>query len=238
MRPAAALAATLAAALPGCAPLLSPVGLAVTAGATAGTMAAQERGFGGAVSDNALALAINDAWLQNDLAIWRKVSTSISEGVVVLTGSVRYRETAERAEAIARGVPGVRAVVNRITVEEWQGLGTLAADRLITLRLRASLTVAADVNAVNYAIDTVSGTVVLSGIARDQAELDRVVALAKATPGVKDVVTAVRLRSEPPSAVAMAAAPGRAPEPSRSAVHVAERPAAARVVTAEALLPP
>lgn len=230
MRPRAALAAALAsamAAVGGCAPLLSPVGLAVTAGATAGTMAAQERGFGGAVSDNALALAINDAWLQHDLAVWRKVSTSISDGVVVLTGSVRYRETADRAEAIARGVPGVRSVVNHITVEEeGQGLGTLAADRLITLRLRASLTFAPDVNAVNYAIDTVSGTVVLSGIARDQAELDRVVALARATPGVRDVVTAVRLRSEPPPPMAVAAALG--PEP----------PGAARVVAAEVLPSP
>lgn len=225
MRPALALALLLGAA-PACAPLVSPVGVALTAGATAGTMASQERGFGGAVSDNALALAINDAWLKADPAIWRKVSTSISDGVVVLTGSVRYRETAERAEAITRGVPGVREVVNHITVQEGRGLGTAAADQWITLRLRTSLTVAADINAVNYAIDTVSGTVVLSGIARDQAELDRVVALAKATPGVKDVVTAVRLRSEPPPLQAtLAAASGPSPSPSR-------------VVTAEALPPP
>jgi osmotically-inducible protein OsmY len=197
MRTALALL-LVAAAAPACAPLFSPVGVAVTAGAIAGTMAAQERGLEGGVSDNALALAINDAWLQHDPAIWRKVSTSIHEGVVVLTGSVTYRETADRAEAITRGVPGVRAVVNHITVEPGRGIGTAVSDRWITTRLRVALTFAADINAVNYAIDTVSGTVFLSGIARDQREVERVVALARGTSGVREVVTAIRLRSEPP----------------------------------------
>jgi len=196
MRPAVALALLLAA--PACAPLITPAGVAVTAGATAGTMATQERGLDGGISDNALALAINEAWLSHDPAIFRKVSTSIHEGVVVLTGSVRYRETALRAEALARGVSGVRDVVNHIKVEQGHGIGTAASDRWITMRLRTRLTFAADVNAVNYAIDTVSGTVFLSGVARDQREVDRVVALARGTSGVKDVVTAIRLRSEPP----------------------------------------
>jgi len=193
MRCLLALLPLLAAA---CAPLVSPLGVAITAGAVGGTMATQERGLDGGISDNALALAINDAWLREDPAIWRKVSTSIHDGVVVLTGSVRHRETAARAEAITRSVRGVRRVKNHITVEEERGLGTMAADRLITTRLRIDLTLAPSINAVNYAIDTVSGTVFLSGVARDQAELERVVARAKNTPGVRDVVTAVRLRSE------------------------------------------
>jgi osmotically-inducible protein OsmY len=210
MRTALALA-LVAAAAPGCAPLYSPARVAITAGAAAGMMATQARGLDGAVSDNALALAINDAWLQDDPAIWRKVSTSIHEGVVVLTGSVAYRATADRAEAIARAVPGVRAVVNHITVDPGRGIGTVLSDRLITTRLRSALTLAPDVNAVNYAIDTVSGTVFLSGLARDQREVERVVAIARSVPGVKDVVTEIRLRSEdPPPATALASA---APKP-------------------------
>jgi osmotically-inducible protein OsmY len=221
----------------GCAPLITPVGVALTAGATGGTMAMQERGLDGGVSDNALALAINDAWLREDPAIFRKVSTSIHDGVVVLTGHVTYRETAQRAETVTRGVAGVREVVNHIRVDREPGLGTMASDRWITTRLRAELTFDTEINAVNYAIDTVAGTVFLSGIARDQAEIDRVVARAKRTSGVRDVVTAVRLRSEPlpPYATAVAApppAPVAAPSPSPAP------PRASMAVTAEPLPPP
>jgi osmotically-inducible protein OsmY len=187
----------LALGLPGCAPLITPLGVALTAGATTGTMAMQERGLGGGISDNALAISINDAWLKDDPAIFRKVSTSIHDGMVVLTGHVTYRETAKRAETIAAGVEGVRSVTNHIRVDREPDLGTMASDRWITTRLRAELTFAADVNAVNYAFDTIAGTVFVSGVARDQAELDRVVARVKRTSGVRDVVTAVRLRTEP-----------------------------------------
>jgi hypothetical protein len=113
----------------------------------------------------------------------------------------------------------------------------MASDRWITTRLRAELTFDTEINAVNYAIDTVAGTVFLSGIARDQAEIDRVVARAKRTSGVRDVVTAVRLRSEPlpPYATAVAAPPPvpvAAPSPSPAP------PRAGMAVTAEPLPPP
>jgi osmotically-inducible protein OsmY len=230
----------------GCAPLISPIGVALTAGATGGTMAMQERGFAAGVSDNMLAIAINDAWLKEDPAIFRKVSTSIHDGVVVLTGHVAYRETEQRAEAITRGVEGVREVVNHIRVDREPGLGTIVSDRWITTRLRAELTFAAEINAVNYAIDTVSGTVFLSGIARDQAEIDSVVARAKRTPGVRDVVTVVRLRSEPPPApapgtayAAATPAPLPPPQPYRSAdARPLAAPRGATAVMAEPLLPP
>lgn len=236
----------LALGLPGCAPLVTPLGVALTAGATGGTMAMQERGLGGGLSDNALALTINDAWLKDDPAIFRKVSTSIHDGMVVLTGHVTYRETAKRAETIAAGVEGVRSVTNHIRVDREPALGTVASDRWITTRLRAELTFASDVNAVNYAFDTVAGTVFISGVARDQAELDRVVARVKRTGGVRDVVTAVRLRTEPlpprnaarpPASAAVAAAASTTTAYAASTAFAASRPAGT-AVTAEPLPPP
>ncbi|WP_158639253.1 BON domain-containing protein [Elioraea rosea] len=225
---------------PGCAPLITPLGVALTAGATGGTMAMQDRGLGGGISDNAIALGINEAWISNDPAIFRKVSTSINDGIVVLTGHVTYRETAKRAETLARGVEGVRDVKNLVRVDEEPSLGTMASDRWITMRLRADLTFAADVHAVNYAIDTVAGTVFLSGVARDQAELDRAVAHAKATSGVRDVVTAVRLRSEPLPPANRAVASATRPAPTHApAVPASSVPSsAAAPVTVEALPPP
>lgn len=239
MRAVASLGLLLLAA-PSCAPLITPTGVAMTAGAAGGTMTMQERGLGGAIEDNAIAVAINDAWLNNDAAIFRKVSTSIHDGVVVLTGHVTYRETAQRAETLARGVEGVRTVINHIRVEREPGIGTVLADRWITTELRAALTFTKDVNAVNYSIDTVAGTVFLSGVAQDQAELDRVVARARRTSGVRDVVTAVRLRSEPlpPRNLSTVAAVTPPPPSAAEAPLLPAMPRGATAVTAEPLPPP
>jgi len=188
-------------ALAGCAaplvgPVVSPLGMAVTAGATGGTWTMQDRGFEGAVSDNALAIAINDAWLQRDPAIFRKVSTGIVNGRVLLTGTVLYPATRDAAVEAARTVPGVVELIDEIEVRDDLDLGTMASDRWINTRLRAELTFTPEISAVNYSLDTVNGIVFILGVARDAAELERVDAIARATPGVRGVVVHVRLASE------------------------------------------
>lgn len=199
-RPAPCAAALLAG-LAGCAApvatqIASPMGAAVTAGSTGGAWAMQERGFGGAIADNALALAINDAWLHRDPAIFRKVSTGIIAGRVLLTGTVLYPATRQAAVETARAVPGVVELIDEIQVRDGPDIATMAVDRWITTRLRAELTLAPEVSAVNYSIDTVDGTVYLLGLARDAAEFARVVAIARSIGGVRDVVTHIRLLSE------------------------------------------
>jgi osmotically-inducible protein OsmY len=188
-------------ALPGCAAplvsqIVSPMGAAASAGATGGTWAMQERGIGGALSDNALALAINDAWLQRDPAIFRKVSTGIVSGRVLLTGTVLYDSTRDAAVESARSVPGVIELIDEIQVRENLDLGTMASDRWINTQLRADLTFASAVSAVNYSLDTVDGMVFILGVARDAEEFERVTAIARGISGVRGVVAHVRLASE------------------------------------------
>jgi osmotically-inducible protein OsmY len=194
--------------LPGCAAVpvvataFSPTGVAVTAGAATGSAAMQDRGLGGVLDDSAIALAINHAWLEADPAIFRLIDTSVHEGRVLLTGSVRYHETRIEAVRLAWTAPGVLQVINEIQVTDRRGTFDGAGDAWITARLRAKLVFAGGVNAVNYAIDTVNRTVYLMGIARDQKELDIVLGLAREIAGVRDVISHVRLRSEtPPSLV-------------------------------------
>lgn len=193
--------------LPGCAAVpvvataFSPTGVAVTAGAATGSAAMQDRGLGGVIDDNAVALGINRAWLEADPAIFRLIDTSVHEGRVLLTGSVRYHETRIEAVRLAWTAPGVAQIINEIQVTDSRGTFDGAGDAWITARLRARLVFAGGVNAVNYAIDTVNRTVYLMGIARDQKELDTVLGLAREIAGVRDVVSHVRLRSEAPPAL-------------------------------------
>lgn len=188
-------------ALSGCAlplvgSLVTPMGLAATAGATTGTWALQQRGVGGAVSDNALALAINDAWLRHDMEVFRRLSTGVLDGRVMLTGTVDDAATHAAALEVTRNVAGVAELIDEVMIREDIDLGTAASDRWINTRLRAELTLALSVSAVNYSLDTVDSVVFILGLARDAAELEQVIALARDTSGVRGVVTHVRLISE------------------------------------------
>lgn len=198
------LAAFALLATTGCEAMFSPLGLALTAGSTGGRMAMQERGFGQGIDDNAIALGINRAWLGADPAIFRLVDTSVSAGRVLLTGSVRYPETRVEAARLAWTVNGVREVLNEIQVTDTRGLTDGPADAWISAKVRFALALAPSVNAINYSVDTVNRTVYLMGIAQNQAELDDALAAARETGGVRDVVSHVRLKSEPPPSLASA----------------------------------
>jgi len=213
MRAAAALLAVSLLSAAGCESLFSPVGMAVTAGATGGRMAMQDRGLATGIDDNAIALGINHAWLENDPAIFRLIDTTIHEGRVLLTGSVRYPQTRIQAVRLAWAVPGVKEVIDEIEVTDQRTLLDAPMDAWITTRLRAALVFDPRVNAVNYTFDTVNRTVYLLGIARNQDELDSVVEIARGIGGVRAVVSHVRLKSEPvPTMAAAAPAPPAAPQ--------------------------
>jgi len=206
--------ALLALALPllGVAPSgCGPVGILATIGATAGTWAVQERGFGQAISDNAIAVRISEAWAAADEQAFQHIGTSVSEGRVLVTGVVAEPERRVEAIRLVWTVAGVREVINEIQISDQRRVEDALRDQAVTLRLRAAMTFDGGINAVNYSIDTVNGVVYLMGIARDQAELERAVRLVSGDAGVRDVVSHVRLRSEgvppPPATRPPASAP-------------------------------
>ena len=177
----------------------SPAGVVVGAGATAGTAAAQERDMGDAADDAWIKGQINYAWAEHDLAMFRKLTTSVVEGRVLLTGAVRYPETRIQAVRLTWQVDGVREVNNEIQIEDESGVVDDLRDFWITVSLRRKLLFDAQVNSLNYNIDTVNGIVYLTGVAQDEAELARVRGHARTLGRVRNIVSYVRLREPPPS---------------------------------------
>src|SRR4051812_23832739 len=90
------------------------VGAAVGAGATVGVAAAQERGISGAVSDTVIKATINDLWFKNSLAIFSKLSLTVNEGRVLITGVVQNPEHRVEAVRLAWQAKGVKEVINEI----------------------------------------------------------------------------------------------------------------------------
>jgi osmotically-inducible protein OsmY len=174
----------------------SAIGIAAGAGAATGIAAAQDGGIEGALTDTRIRATINDLWLKYDFKTFMKLELTVNEGRVLITGVVQDPEARVEAVRLAWQAKGVKEVINEIRVANSGGVTGYARDTWITTRLRTTLTFDREVQSINYSIDTVQGVVYLMGVARNQAELNRVMEIARTIPDVKQVVSYVRLHGE------------------------------------------
>lgn len=173
----------------------SPLEIGVGAGAATGVAAAQERGLGGAARDTALSVQIQELWFRTNYEMFGRLSCTVSERRALLTGKVQDPEMRVEAVKLAWQAEGIAEVINEIEVVNTSSLVDSARDYWITAQLRAQITFDKDVHSINYSIDTVNGTVFLMGIARSQAEHDRVTNHARNLAYVRRVVSYVRVRA-------------------------------------------
>lgn len=193
LRPALTLAALLAAstALSGC------VGMVIGAGATAGVAASEERGIEGAAEDAKIRAEINEAWFRKNVDMFSKVTLAISEGRVLLTGSVPTEPVREDAVNLTWQVAGVREVYNEILVQDSSGFIDGARDVRIQQEIKSRMLFDKEISNINYTVDVTNGTVYLLGIAQSDTELNRVIGHAREVSAVKNVISYVRLKTDP-----------------------------------------
>jgi len=171
----------------------SATGVVIGAGAAVGIGAYQERGVDGAARDLRLAASIVDEWMRVDHTIVTEVSVDVYEGRALLTGSVTDDSVRGRAVTLAWKT-GVVDVINEIQVNAESSVVDYARDSWITAQIKTELTLDENVAAINFAIETVNGTVYLIGIAQTHDELNRVIAYANDTKYVKNVISHVRVK--------------------------------------------
>lgn len=170
-------------------------GAVIGAGATAGVAAAEERGLEGALEDTKIRAAINEAWFRHDVEMFRKVTLTISEGRVLLTGVVPTDANRTDAANLVWQVAGVREVYNEMLVRpEGSALIDDGRDVWIQQELKARLLFDKQIRNINFSVDVTDGTVYLMGIAQSEAELQRVMAYAREISNVRGVITYVRLK--------------------------------------------
>lgn len=177
-----------------CDPITATV---VGSGAAVGVGAAEERGLEGAIDDTKIRAEISNLWFQQNFDMFRDVTLSVSEGRVMLTGSVAKPETRIDAVRLAWQAAGVRQVIDEIQVTDQSGFLDYSRDVLIANNLRTRLMFDEHVKNVNYTVDVVNGVVYVMGIAQNQDELDRVIAHARDISNVKRVVSHVLLKDDP-----------------------------------------
>jgi osmotically-inducible protein OsmY len=184
------VASSLAAVLTGCA------GLAIGAGATVVTAAAEERGVKAAARDLTIATSITALWAKTDARLVKDLDVTVSEGRVLLTGTVATRERRLKAVKLVWRISGIKTVHNEIQVRPSGGIKGLARDSWITSQLVSRLSFDGKVTNINYSVETVNRVVYLMGIAQNQSEINRVRSHAKRISYVRRVVSHVRLKND------------------------------------------
>lgn len=173
------------------------LGVATTAGAVSGIAAAREGGIGQSATDARINLEISELWFKYDVDAFRKLSLTIEQGRVLVTGVVQNPDHRVEAIRLAWQPSGVVQVINEVRVADSEGISGFARDKWITTNLRTKLIFDRDVQSINYSIDTVQGTVYLMGIAQDRTELNKVIQHARNTSYVQQVVSYVKMAGEP-----------------------------------------
>lgn len=204
------------------------LGAAAGAGASVGVAAAQEGGLKGAAADTAIRLAVTDAWLKHNLDMYSRLSMTVKEGRVLVTGSVPTPDMRVDAIRLVWQAQGVKQVINEIRVDGGDGVTGYMTDTWVTGNIKTRVMLDKYIQSINYSIETVGGVVYLMGVAQDQKELDRVISYARNTKHVKNVVSYVRLRGEIPanrSTAATSAAEPVMPASSPGSVEAVPLPA-------------
>lgn len=183
------------------------VRIGVTAGAMLARTALQERSTDDAILDTEIQLTLNDRFLGHSTDLFADVSTDVTEGRVVLTGTVPTREEKIAATRIAWEVAGVRSVTDELEVAEDSGALAYLEDAWISNRIRVLMLGDAGISSINYSVETVDRVVHLTGIATSRAELRRVLGHATRTPGVARVISHVLTIDDPRRQVVRAASP-------------------------------
>lgn len=178
-----------------CVVLLAGCAVAAVGGAgTVGYTGAQERTIGSAVDDTVIDAEIHSRFVQKDVNdLFFNVGVEVSEGRVLLTGSVKNPESRVEAVRIAWQPKGVKEVINEIQVTDKSSLKDVAKDTWITAQVKSKLLFGKKIKSINYSVETVNGVVYLMGLAENENELSRATNAASTVKGVVKVVSHVRL---------------------------------------------
>jgi osmotically-inducible protein OsmY len=135
--------------------------------------------------------AVLDALAADPTVHARDIEVQVKDGAVRLSGLVEVAVQRERAERVARGVPGVASVDNRLRV--WL---TVSADD-VAERVTDALGRDAIVGLETITVRVTGNDVALSGAVRSPAQHDAAIAAAQAAPGVARVHDEITVQAAP-----------------------------------------
>jgi osmotically-inducible protein OsmY len=176
--------------LSGCASAVIGIGTAAVAASKT------EKGFSTSVADAQIRAKLTDRFIKDDFSLLTAADVSVNDGAVLLTGKVKTPEEKVLATKLTWEVRGVREVVNELQITDSSSIKDIAKDLAASATLRTKLITDIGISSLNFSIDVVNGTVYLSGVAANAAEMNRVVAHARDVRFTQQVVNYIILQTD------------------------------------------
>jgi hyperosmotically inducible protein len=116
---------------------------------------------------------------------------TVVDGVVTLTGNADNEAQKTLTEVYAKEIDGVKSVQNEMVITEKSATGETVAEKIddasITTQVKYALLTHKGTSALKTKLDTQDGVVVVTGVARSDAEKALVSKLAQDVRGVRSV---------------------------------------------------
>ena len=160
------------------------------------TVSNSDRSIGEFVDDVLIKAVLKNSYFDQSEKIFFNVDVEVSQGRVLLTGTVDNIDLRIEATRIAWGVKGVQTVINEIQISESDSILNFADDLVISTKVMAKIMLDEDVNSLNYNIETVNKIVYIIGISSSSDEKQKVIDLSKEVFGVEEVVDYITINSE------------------------------------------
>lgn len=162
----------------------------IGAGVGAGAMAISEdrRSQAQVAQDDAAAQRINELLAQQQLnASPNRIRFTVYNGVVLLVGQVPFDNIRALAHQAAQSAPGIKNVINELTVGSELTLTQITEDSYLSSKVRTKLATTRDFKSKHLTIVVENGSVYLMGLMTTE-EQRIAVAVTRDVDGVKRVV--------------------------------------------------
>ena len=177
-------------ALSGCTSAVVGVGTAAVAASTT------EKGFSTSVSDGVIFAKLKETFFQQNQTLFTNADIEVNDGEVILTGRVKTQEDKFLATKLSWEIKGVRAVVNHLKVTAPPTLKQIGKDNAAVGLFRTKIGLDEDISSLNFSIDVVDGVAYLSGLARNQKEMNKVIYHAENTRFISDVMNYILISTD------------------------------------------
>ena len=170
--------------------------IAVGTASTAIAVSKEERTLGEFIDDTLIKTQIKNLYFDTNENIFFNVDVEVTQGRVLLTGTLDNSDLRIEATRMAWGINGVQTVINELQISNDDSILNFADDLVISAKIKAKLLINSELPYLNYTVETVNGIVYLIGIARSEGERQAVIDLSNEIYGVVDVIDYIEIKSD------------------------------------------
>jgi len=150
---------------------------------------------GTVVDDTVITSSVKSALLADAAIKSFDLQVQTRKGTVQLSGFVDSQAQIDQALAVTRGVAGVTAVENSVTLKGTPStVGTKVDDSVITSSVKTALLAEPGIKSFDISVLTFKGEVQLTGFVNNQAQIDQAARIARSTEGATGVKNELRIK--------------------------------------------